>query len=69
MKKHESLCEELPEKADDQGTLIKVPYKEPDDELNVEPEPEGESVSRIDYEVDSVDHWRDQDAKYEHRST
>ena len=41
MKKHESLCEELPEKADDPGTLIKVPYKEPDDELNVEPEPEG----------------------------
>jgi len=64
-----SEVRELPEKADDQGTLIKVPYNEPDDELNVEPEPEGESVSRIDYEVDSVDHWRDQDAKYEHRST
>ena len=43
---------ELPERADDQETLVKAPH----DELNVEPEPEGENVSslQINYEVDSA---------------
>jgi len=49
-----SEVRELPERADDQETLVKAPYDEPDDELNVEPESEGESIPRIDYEVDGA---------------
>jgi len=49
-----SEVRELPERADDQETLVKAPYDEPVDELNVEPESEGESIPRIDYEVDGA---------------
>jgi len=49
-----SEVRELPERAGDQETLVKALYDEPDDELNVEPEPEGESIPRIDYEVDGA---------------
>jgi len=49
-----SEVRELPERADDQETLVKAPYDEPVDELNVGPETEEESVSRIVYEVDSA---------------
>ena len=45
---------EVRELPDDQETLVKAPYDEPDDELNVEPESEGESIPRIDYEVDGA---------------
>jgi len=41
---------DLPERADDQETLVKAPY----DELDVEPELEEQSVPRIDYEVDGA---------------
>ena len=33
-----SEVRELPERADDQETLVKAPYDEPDDELNVKPD-------------------------------
>jgi len=49
-----SEVRELPETADDQETLVKAPYDEPDDELNVEPEIEEQSVPIIDYEVDGA---------------
>jgi len=59
-----SNIEELSEGADDQQTLVKAPNDEPhseqvyaesaNNELISEPEPEEESVSRIDYEVDSA---------------
>ena len=49
-----SEVRELPERADDQDTLVKAPYDEPVDELNVEPESEGESIPRIDYKVDGA---------------
>jgi len=39
-----SEVRELPERADDQETLVKAPHDEPDDEFNVEPEPKGENV-------------------------
>ena len=46
---------ELPERADDQQTLVKVPNNEPNSEqLISEPDPEKESVSRIDYEIDNA---------------
>ena len=44
-----SEVRELPERADDQETLVKAPY-----ELDVEPELEEQSVPRIDYEVDGA---------------
>ena len=36
--------------------MVKAPYDEPDDELNVEPEPEVENVTslQIDYEIDGA---------------
>jgi len=49
-----SEVRELPERADDQETLVKAPYDEPVDGLNVKPEPEGESIPGIDYEVDGA---------------
>jgi len=59
-----SDIEELSERADDEQTLVKAPINEPNSErmykesannaLISEPEPEEESVSRIDYEVDSA---------------
>ena len=49
-----SEVRELPERTDDQETLVKAPYDEPVNKLNVEPESEGESIPRIDYEVDGA---------------
>ena len=49
-----SDIEEPSERADNEQTLVKAPYDEPVNELNVEPESEGESIPRIDYDVDGA---------------
>jgi len=47
--------EEPSERADNEQTLVKASINEPNSEqLISEPKPEEESVSRIDYEVDSA---------------
>ena len=64
-----SEVRELPERADDQETLVEAPYDEPDDDLNVEPELKERAFQESTMKSMELDHWKDQDARYEHQST
>ena len=64
-----SEVRELPERANDQETLVKAPYDEPLTSSMLSPNLKERAFQESTMKSMELDHWKDQDARYEHRST
>jgi len=64
-----SEVRELPERADDQETLVKAPMTNPMTSSMLSPNLKERAFQESTMKSMELDHWKDQDARYEHRST